>query len=104
MQFYFARIGDDMPVNSLVQEKILDFEQLGIPEVFNRDLRLAPIQKPGRNNLAQVIVGTRRCGKTYRLFQEMRDIVNAGYSPETILYFNFEDERLKHYSPAPSPP
>lgn len=88
-----------MPVNSLVQEKILDFEQLGVPEVFNRDLRLAPIQKPERNNLAQVIVGTRRCGKTYRLFQEMHDIVNAGYSPETILYFNFEDERLKPYSP-----
>ena len=24
-----------MPFNSLVQEKILDFEQLGIPEVFS---------------------------------------------------------------------
>ena len=87
-----------MPVNALVQEKILDFERLGIPEVFDRDLRLLPIQKPARNNLAQVIVGTRRCGKTYRLFQEMRDIVAAGYDPETILYFNFEDERLKPYS------
>ena len=88
-----------MPVNSLVQEKILDFERLGIPEVFDRDLHLLPIQKPARNNLAQVIVGTRRCGKTYRLFQEMRDIVAADYDPETILYFNFEDERLKPYSP-----
>ena len=87
-----------MPFNSLVQEKILDFEQLGIPEVFDRDLRLLPIQKPERNNLAQVIVGTRRCGKTYRLFQEMRDVVAAGYDPQTMLYFNFEDERLKPYS------
>lgn len=87
-----------MPFNSLVQEKILDFEQLGLPEVFDRDLRLLPVQKPDRNNLAQVIVGTRRCGKTYRLFQEMRDIVRAGYDPETMLYFNFEDERLKPYS------
>lgn len=87
-----------MPFNSLVQEKILDFEQLGIPEVFSRDLPLAPIQRPERNNLAQVIVGTRRCGKTYRLFQEMRDIVRAGFNPETMLYFNFEDERLKPYS------
>ena len=87
-----------MPFNALVQEKILDFEALGIPEVFDRDLRLAPIQKPERNNLEQVIVGTRRCGKTYRLFQEMHDIVRAGYDPATILYFNFEDERLKPYS------
>ena len=87
-----------MPFNSLVQEKILDFEQLGLPEIFDRDLQLLPIQQPRRNNLAQVIVGTRRCGKTYRLFQEMRDVVRAGYSPETILYFNFEDERLKPYT------
>ena len=87
-----------MPFNSLVQEKILDFEQLGIPELFERDLPLLPIQKPARNNLAQVIVGTRRCGKTYRLFQEMRDVLRAGYGRETVLYFNFEDERLKPYS------
>ena len=87
-----------MPFNALVQEKILDFEQLGIPEVFERDLRLLPIQKPARNNLAQIVVGTRRCGKTYRLFQEMHDVVAAGYDPRTILYFNFEDERLKPYS------
>ncbi len=87
-----------MPFNPLVQEKILDFEQLGIPEIFSRDLRLLPIQRPERNNLAQVIVGTRRCGKTYRLFQEMRDVLSAGYGRETMLYFNFEDERLKPYS------
>lgn len=89
-----------MPVNSLVQQKILDFEQLGIPEVFDRDLPLLPVQRPDRNNLAQVVVGTRRCGKTYRLFQEMRDVVRAGYSPNVMLYFNFEDERLKPYSPS----
>lgn len=87
-----------MAFNPLVQEKILDFEQMGIPEVFNRDLQLLPIQKPARNNLAQVIVGTRRCGKTYRLFQEMRDVIAMGYKHETMLYFNFEDERLKPYS------
>lgn len=87
-----------MPLNTLVQEKILDFEQQGIPRVFERDLKLSPIQRPERGNLAQVIVGTRRCGKTYRLYQEMRDIISAGYSQSSILYFNFEDERLKPYS------
>lgn len=87
-----------MPYNTLVEEKILDFEQQGIPEVFQRDLKLGPIQKPARGNLAQVIVGTRRCGKTYRLYQEMRDIIAAGYDAQSILYFNFEDERLKPYS------
>ena len=87
-----------MPFNTLVQEKILDFEQQGIPVVFPRDLALSPIQRPERGNLAQVVVGTRRCGKTYRLYQEMRDIVDAGYARSSILYFNFEDERLKPYT------
>ena len=87
-----------MPFNALVQEKILDFERLGIPPVFERDMGLLPIQKPMRNNLAQVVVGTRRCGKTYRLFQEMHDVLRAGYGAQNLLYFNFEDERLKPYS------
>ncbi len=87
-----------MPLNPLVEEKLRDFEQQGIPEVFERELELLRIQKPQRSNLAQVIVGTRRCGKTYRLFQEMHDIVKAGYDPSSIMYFNFEDERLKPYS------
>lgn len=86
-----------MPFNALVQEKILDFEQQGIPEVFKRDLALSPIARPERGNLAQVIVGARRCGKTYRLYQEMHDIVQIGYDLSSILYFNFEDERLKPY-------
>lgn len=68
------------------------------PRFFSRDLQLLPIQKPERNNLAQVIVGARLCGKTYRLFQEMHDVIAAGYDPKMMLYFNFEDERLKPYS------
>lgn len=87
-----------MPINLLVQEKILDFEHQGIPEVFVRELCLSDIQEPNRGNLAQVIVGTRRCGKTYRLFQEMHDLVAAGYDFSRMLYFNFEDERLKPYT------
>ena len=37
------------------------------------------------------------CGKTYRLYQEMHRIVAEGYPQDSILYFNFEDERLKPY-------
>lgn len=98
MQSSTARLENTMPYNALVEEKILDFEQQGIPEVFQRDLQLGPIQNPARGNLAQVIVGTRRCGKTFRLYQEMHDIIAAGYDAKSILYFNFEDERLKPYS------
>lgn len=87
-----------MPFNALIEEKLKDFEQQGIPEVFKRDLSLGLVQAPARGNLVNVVVGMRRCGKTYRLYQEMHSLLDNGVSSDQILYFNFEDERLKPYS------
>lgn len=86
-------------MNSVVVEKIQDFFDSGIPEVFERDLDLGAIRPPARGNLATVVTGVRRCGKAYRLYQEMHRIVQSGYPFENILYFNFEDERLRPYGP-----
>lgn len=86
-------------MNAIVVEKLQDFFEQGIPPVFGRDLSLGDILEPARGNLATVVTGVRRCGKTYRLYQEMHRIVKAGYPQESILYFNFEDERLKPYTP-----
>lgn len=61
-----------MAFNDLVAQKIKDFEQQGIPQVFERDLDLGNPQEPKRDNIVYVIVGARRCGKTYRLYQEIR--------------------------------
>lgn len=82
---------------SVINEKLNDFFQQGIPSFFERDLDLGTPQEPARGNLVQVIVGVRRCGKTYRLYQEMQRLVDAGVSLESILYFNFDDERFKPY-------
>ena len=84
-------------VHDIVVEKIADFMSAPIPEVFPRDLSLGKLQKPQIGNLVNVIVGIRRCGKTFRMYQEMNRIVSEGYKRESILYFNFEDERLKPY-------
>lgn len=86
-------------VNAIVLEKIQDYFELGVPAVFPRDLDLGPVRPPERGNLATVITGIRRCGKTYRLFQEMHRVIEEGYDPRNMLYFNFEDERLKPYTP-----
>lgn len=88
-----------MPVNVTIQEKLRDFEKDGIPDVFDRDLSLGAIQPPARGNLVNVVVGARRCGKTYRMYQEMKAIVKAGYPKSSMMYLNFEDERLRPYSP-----
>lgn len=49
---------------------------------------------PEAKNLAKVAVGIRRCGKTYFLFQTMRDLLSQSISIERLLYLNFEDDRL----------
>jgi len=90
-----------MAFNDLVAQKIKDFEQQGVPQVFERDLDLGNPQEPKRDNIVHVIVGTRRCGKTYRLYQEMRRLQDQGIELDRMLYFNFEDERLRPYKQYP---
>ena len=65
-------------MNQVVAEKLRDFADDGIPEAFERDLPLGRVAPPARGNLATVVTGVRRCGKTYRLFQEMRRVVAEG--------------------------
>lgn len=43
---------------------------------------------------ADAVVGMRRAGKTWFLFQRMRELIEAGAPREDLLYVNFEDERL----------
>lgn len=86
-------------MNPIVRQKILDFHTEGVPKAFARDLDLGDVQEPAKGNLVHVIIGVRRCGKTYRMFQEIQRILDEGHPVESVLYFNFEDDRLKPYSP-----
>jgi hypothetical protein len=52
---------------------------------------------PGK---ADVVVGMRRSGKTYFLYQQIGDRIARGTDRKRLLYFNFEDERLLPLSAA----
>lgn len=86
-------------MSELVGGIIREWKEAGVPDVFRRDLDLGEVPEPKRGNLVRTVVGVRRCGKTYRLFQEMRRIMDSGVSADRLLYFNFEDERLKPFTP-----
>jgi uncharacterized protein len=43
---------------------------------------------------ADAVVGMRRVGKTWLLFERMRELLDAGVPREDLLYVNFEDDRL----------
>ena len=67
---------------------ILEYQQIAVNvELVKRSLELSEA-------LNYVLVGLRRVGKSYLLYQQVQHLVALGHSVEEILYFNFEDDRL----------
>ena len=44
--------------------------------------------------MIDVAIGIRRSGKTYLIYQKIRELLKAGISYDQILFVNFEDDRL----------
>lgn len=49
-------------------------------------------------NANYVIVGLRRAGKSFLMYQRIHQLIAAGHKQEEILYFNFEDDRIDFIS------
>lgn len=62
--------------------------------IKTKDSTIRNYQFPHVDNLAKVAVGMRRSGKTYFLFQTMRELTRQNVSVDQLLYLNFEDDRL----------
>lgn len=60
-----------------------------LPSVVPRDADLARIE--GR---ASVVIGPRRCGKTYRMYQQAELLMKNGVDRAQMLFVDFEDDRL----------
>ena len=73
----------------IIQEKILASTEAGLPVLTRRDARVPEIA-----GKAKVVIGMRRAGKTSFLHQQRAALIAAGRTPERLVYFNFEDERL----------
>ena len=90
--------------NEVIKTLMQDFQATVLPahlkQMVDRDLSLGHPFEPKPGNLVKVVVGMRRSGKTYRLFQEIRDLLNAGISADRICYFNFDDDRLRPFDPS----
>lgn len=51
-------------------------------------------QFPNAPNKIKVAIGMRRVGKTYFLYQYIKNLLAEGINRTAILYINFEDDRL----------
>lgn len=45
-----------------------------------------------------ILVGLRRAGKSFMLYQRMQDLLKAGHSWDEMLYLSFEDDRLDDFT------
>ena len=60
-----------------------------LPSLTARDIRVPSIE-----GIATALVGMRRVGKSYLLFQQMAELLEAGVPRSSMLFLNLEDDRL----------
>lgn len=78
-------------MKTILGEVMREFYEFGIPE----DVRHRDVDYLEKRNVATVITGMRRSGKTYVTYQRMRALVESGIPIERIVHVNFDDDRLK---------
>ena len=80
-----------MKRKEIFKELIVEFQNRQLPAIINRN-----IEVPINTKKIISIIGVRRSGKTFVLFQTIKKLLNEYKIPvERIVYINFEDERLE---------
>lgn len=73
---------------NVIKTLIIEYQQFVSKIVLiERDIHLSP-------QLNYVLVGLRRAGKSFLMYQRIQQLLKEGHKEEEILYFNFEDDRL----------
>lgn len=81
-------------MNNVLRTLLLEWQERELPEVIPREVNLKSAIPEGKSpKKAIVVTGFRRVGKTYLLFEHIRQLLKE-YSREEVIYFNFEDERV----------
>ena len=76
-------------MRSIIRQRLADAVSMDIPPLVERECRLPEIP-----NKVFAIIGMRRAGKTYFLYQIMSHCLAQGIDRSRLIYINFEDERL----------
>ncbi len=61
-------------------------------------VKLVPREFRFEEGMNYVLVGLRRAGKSFLLYQRIQELLASGVTLEQIIYVNFEDERLVDFS------
>ena len=78
----------------MFEDLVAEYLEYKLPPYTVRVLSVPPLPAPQRRNLITTLIGVRRCGKTYLLFQMMDELIRAGIPRRRVFYFPFDDDRL----------
>lgn len=76
-------------MKDIIKSVIVEFQQRDLPIIKRRNIAVA-FNTP----MIVTLIGVRRSGKTYLLYDTIQEVVKNGVPIENILFINFEDERL----------
>ena len=76
-------------MNTALQRVLEEQSARPLPLLTSRDIRV-----PVAEGIATALVGMRRVGKSYLLFQQMARLLADGVPRASMLYLNLEDDRL----------
>ena len=79
-------------MKEIFKQLIVDFHKQKIPVPTRRDI--ISFELPDKVHKALTLIGMRRSGKTWTLFQKMHQLFDEGVERECVIYINFEDDRL----------
>lgn len=79
-------------MNTILRTLLYEWRDRALPSVIGRDTKLDTSLKEG-SNIATVVTGFRRVGKTYMLYEAIEHLLEM-YTREEVVYLNFEDERI----------
>ena len=76
-------------MRNIIQQRLADAVSPDLPAAVERRCH-----QPQIPNKAYAVIGMRRSGKTFFLYQTMKRYIEQGIDRSRLVYFNFEDERL----------
>ena len=75
-----------------IKRYLLDFQERKLPNVKSRDIAL------GDSSKIQTVIGARRTGKTYLLYDKISKLEKSGVARKQIIYLNLENPVLDNLS------
>jgi predicted AAA+ superfamily ATPase len=76
----------------IIQSIIKDFQSRRLPKITAREMKISCIPYS-----AVGIAGSRRCGKTFRTYQLIQELLSSGTPPEAFCRIQFNDLRLRDF-------